>query len=186
MQDSGEQTTGAVPLLMVVSGGQTGVDRAALDAAMDFGIDAGGWCPHGRRAADGVIPEKYPMTETHGKNYQTRTKWNVCDSDATLIICQGEPTGGTALTIQICKDIPKPYMVYQLDDEDPSAVLKWLKGYNVDLLNIAGPRELKSRPVYDRTHKFLGELFALMRQNDSAPDQSKDSNKALQVVIHTP
>jgi len=180
------QMNGAGPLLMVVSGGQTGVDRAALDAAMDSGIEIGGWCPRGRRAADGVIPEKYPLTETHGKNYQTRTKWNVCDSDATLIICRGEPTAGTVLTIQICKDIPKPYMVYQLDDEDPSAVLKWLQGYNIDLLNIAGPRELKSRPVYDRTHKFLTSLFELMQQQVSASTQPKDSNEALQVVMHTP
>ncbi len=186
MQDNRMQTGGAVPLVMVASGGQTGVDRAALDVAMDFGIEVGGWCPRGRRAADGVIPEKYPMTETHGKNYQTRTKWNVCDTDATLIICQGEPKGGTALTIQVCKDIPKPHMVYQLDDENPSAVLKWLKGHNVYLLNIAGPRELKSRPVYERTYRFLGQLFELMRQDASAQDQAKDGKAALEVVIHTP
>jgi len=186
MTDSEKQMAGGVPLVMVASGGQTGVDRAALDVALDFGIEIGGWCPKGRRAADGVIPEKYPMIETHGKNYQTRTKWNVCDTDATLIICNGEPTGGTALTIQVCKDIPKPYMVYQLDDEDPSAIMKWLKGHNVFLLNIAGPRELKSRPVYDRTYKLLAELFELMRQDSCAPDQPKDSNAALQVVMHTP
>jgi hypothetical protein len=180
------QISGTNPLLLVVSGGQTGVDRAALDAAMDSGIDVGGWCPRGRRAADGIIPEKYPLTETHGKNYQTRTKWNVCDSDATLIICRNEPTGGTALTIRICKDIPKPYMVYQLDDEDPTAVLKWLKSYNVDVLNIAGPRELKSCPVYDQTRKFLIGLFKLMRQEASADEQARNGNGALEVVVYTP
>jgi len=186
MQDNGLQTGGAVPLVMVASGGQTGVDRAALDVALEFGIEIGGWCPKGRRAADGVIPEKYPMTETHGKNYQTRTKWNVCDTDATLVICNGEPKGGTALTIQVCKDIPKPHMVYQLDDEDPSAIMKWLKGHNVFLLNIAGPRELKSRPVYDRTYKLLAALFELMRQDASSQSQETDGNVAMEVIIHTP
>jgi len=67
----------------IVSGGQAGVDRAALDAAMALGIDIGGWCPRGRRAIDGEIPAKYPLKETRGKSYQTRTMWNVRDSDAT-------------------------------------------------------------------------------------------------------
>ncbi len=172
--------------MLVVSGGQTGVDRAALDAAMDAGIDVGGWCPRGRRAADGEIPEKYPLTETHGKGYQTRTKWNVCDSDATLILCRGEPTGGTALTIRFCQEMPKPYMSCQLQDADPGAVMKWLRRYNVDVLNIAGPRELKSRPVYDQARAFLAELFELMRRDCIARQQSGDANSAIEVTIYSP
>jgi len=77
-------------LRKIISGGQTGVDRAALDAAMNLGIEIGGWCPRGRTALDGVIPAKYPLIETHGKSYQTRTKWNVRDSDGTLILCLSE------------------------------------------------------------------------------------------------
>jgi len=159
----------------VISGGQTGVDRAALDAAMKLGIDVGGWCPRGRRALDGVIPAKYPLTETRGRSYQTRTKWNVRDSDATLILCLDEPVGGTALTIQYCEQLGKPYKIHPLQAggtvwldgaEDPYAVLYWLNCQQFQVLNVAGPREEKHCPIYKRAYTFLFEFFQLTQKDD--------------------
>ena len=90
-------------LRKIISGGQSGVDRAALDAALAAGLELGGWCPKGRRAEDGPIADRYPLNETDCESYATRTRWNVRDSDATLILCDAEPAGGTALTIECCR-----------------------------------------------------------------------------------
>src|SRR4051794_11040714 len=111
----------------LVSGGQTGVDRAALDVALDLGIPCGGWCPRGRKAEDGVIPDCYPLTETSSGDYSQRTRWNIRDSDGTLILTQGEPTGGTLLTVQVCRSTAKPYLVVDLDDDGSlQAAREWL------------------------------------------------------------
>ena len=80
--------------MKIISGGQTGVDRAALDVAMEYGIDAGGWCPQGRLAEDGIIPDNYPLTELPGADYCQRTRKNVIDSDGSVIIYFGKPAGG--------------------------------------------------------------------------------------------
>jgi len=158
----------------VISGGQTGVDRAALDAAMDSGLEVGGWCPRGRKALDGVIPAKYPLTETKGASYQTRTKWNVRDSDATLILCLGEPSGGTALTIKQSEKLGKPFYVHKLNSEygtyvggeDFGSVGYGLSCQNIQVLNVAGPREGKYFPVYAQAHSFLTGLFRYLMDCD--------------------
>src|SRR6516162_5915243 len=98
----------------VVSGGQTGVDRAALDIALELGVPCGGWCPKGRLAEDGVIPDRCPLTETPTKRYPQRTEWNVRDSDATLILAAGKPTVGTKLTVEVCRRLGKPHLVVVL------------------------------------------------------------------------
>ena len=82
----------------IISGGQTGVDRAALDVALALGLAVGGGCPKGRRAEDGIIPDRYPLTETPEPNYEARTRRNVEDADGTLILNRGKLDGGTALT----------------------------------------------------------------------------------------
>src|SRR6266851_4977853 len=95
----------------IISGGQTGVDRAALDVALELGIPCGGWCPKGRRAEDGRIPKRYPLVETPTPAYPVRTEWNVRDSDGTLVLARGQASGGTALTIEFATDYGKPCLV---------------------------------------------------------------------------
>jgi hypothetical protein len=140
----------------VVSGGQTGVDRAALDVAQELGIPCGGWCPQGRRAEDGIIPDRYPLQETPGKNYNIRTEKNVRDSDATLILNLGSLEGGTARTVEIARRQHRPCLVVELEaPPDPAAVREWLRQYKIRKLNIAGPRETKWPGIQKSAAAFL-------------------------------
>ena len=111
---------------MIISGGQTGVDRAALDAAIAAGLAHGGWCPRGRRAEDGPIDPRYELRETESDEYPARTARNVRDADATLILRRGEITGGTKLTREIAA-CERPYLVVDLDQApDVTAVRAWI------------------------------------------------------------
>jgi hypothetical protein len=102
----------------LVSGGQSGVDRAALDAALELGIPCGGWCPKGRKAENGAIPARYPFVETPSGGYSQRTRWNIRDADGTLILSWGKPTGGTLLTVKECRSAGKPHVVIDLQGEE--------------------------------------------------------------------
>ncbi len=104
----------------IISGGQTGVDRAALDAALQCGFPCGGWCPKGRRAEDGRIDDRYPLSETPKRRYQQRTEWNVRDSDGTLILATGELTGGTLLTARLAEEYERP--LFYVDLSEPADV----------------------------------------------------------------
>ena len=111
----------------IVSGGQTGVDRGALDAAIELGIPHGGWCPCGRLAKDGEIPARYGLTETESPDYALRTEKNVLDSDGTLILCRGRPRGGTDLTLRLARQHDKPHLVLDLEGpHDLAAVRRWI------------------------------------------------------------
>jgi hypothetical protein len=141
-----DRFAGVVPMRirpkLIVSGGQTGVDRAALDAAAEVGVKAGGWCPRGRLAEDGRIPDRYPVRETDSSSYAVRTERNVLDSDATLVLCSGRPAGGTALTIELARRHGKPVLVADPNEEKSvENVRSWLKRNEVAVLNVAGPRE---------------------------------------------
>ena len=140
----------------IVSGGQTGVDRAGLDVAFELGIPCGGWCPKGRVAEDGRIDERYPLKETPSTDYRVRTRLNVEQSEGTLVITRGPVTGGTALTIKLAREKGKPLLIIDLNQNpDPSTVQKWLKGEGIRILNVAGPRESKMPGLHAHALEFL-------------------------------
>ena len=145
----------------IVSGGQTGVDRAALDVAIELGLPCGGWCPRGRKAEDGPIHTRYPLEETTSGDYRVRTRLNVEKSDGTLILTQGPVTGGTALTIRLAKERSKPCIVVDLaHQQDPGDVLEWVEENQIRILNVAGPRESKVQGIHERTSKFLEKILS--------------------------
>jgi len=149
----------------IISGGQTGVDRAGLDAAMEAGLPVGGYVPKGRLAEDGCVPDKYPMTETASTNYRVRTRRNVVKSDGTLIINSGELRGGTALTARLAREKNKPLMIVRLDLFcEPSEVIQWLKDNHIHTLNIAGPRESESPGIYMKAKDFLLKILFRKRR----------------------
>jgi hypothetical protein len=142
--------------LKIISGGQTGVDRATLDAALTLGIRCGGWCPKGRKAEDGPIPERYPLQETDSTSYPVRTEMNVRDSDGTLILTWGKPTGGSALTVRLARRHKKPSLVIDLQQSaDPSSFRNWLEKKQIGVLNVAGPRESEYPGIYRLAFRFL-------------------------------
>jgi len=143
----------------IVSGGQSGADRAALDWAIAAGIEHGGWCPAGRRAEDGIIDAKYRLVETESADYRERTGKNVADSDGTLIVNLGELGEGTLETLRIARKLSKPHLVVQADhgiaDEDGRAVVAWLQQSKICTLNVAGPRASKRPGIYAATWRLL-------------------------------
>lgn len=151
----------------IVSGGQTGVDRASLDWAIANNVPHGGWCPKGRLAVDGVIDARYCLLETESSGYRQRTKLNVRDSDATLILNSGALDGGTALTVRLCESSGKPYLVCQLDSDSEviAGVHKWLAEVVSAVLNVAGPREEKRAGIYAQTISILGLLLKTNTHN---------------------
>ena len=147
----------------IVSGGQTGVDRAALDVALDWGLPVGGWCPRGRRAEDGTIPARYPLRETESGQYDVRTRRNVRDSDGTLVLNCGQPVGGTALTVAAAEQAGKPVYIADLNlHPSPQPVVDWLRLHKIETLNVAGPRESTIPGIGQRAAEFLTSLLDAM------------------------
>lgn len=136
--------------LTIISGGQTGVDRAALDVAMERGMPCGGWCPAGRGAEDGPIDPRYPLRETPSADPAQRTEWNVRDSDGTLLLVSDAPSPGTELTHDVARRLGRPVFEARLDVViGPDAFRRWLQIHNIRTLNVAGPRESESPGVYE-------------------------------------
>lgn len=131
-------------VISIISGGQTGADRAALDFAVAHGIPHGGWCPRGRRAEDGVIGPEYALQETPSSHYSQRTQWNVRDSDATVVFSiRPILTGGTRLTWELAQRLGNPVIHLSRDGGVAPAVTKlreFLEEHQVRTLNVAGPR----------------------------------------------
>ncbi len=149
---------------VVISGGQTGVDRAALDAARESNLAHGGWCPAGRLAEDGRIPEIYALIETPTAEYAVRTEWNVRDSDGTLILTSENLTGGTRLTAVIALRYNKPLLVVDLarigdPEQIAQRILEWLRMHKIRVLNVAGPRESTCPGIYARAKRVLDAVL---------------------------
>ncbi len=158
-------------LSQVVSGGQTGVDRAGLDAAIHSGIPHGGWCPEGRRAEDGKIPDRYDLRENESRNYAVRTRQNVKDSDGTLILFEETKSRGTELTAKCARQLKRPLCCVDIvefpdwsDDrfeEELRTVARWIASNQIEVLNVAGPRESTSPGIGGIAQGFLIRLFDL-------------------------
>ncbi len=151
----------------IVSGGQTGVDRAALDAAIYLNMSHGGWCPKGRLAELGeTIPLKYSLKETNSSDYSERTKLNIQDSDGTLIFVPTIPiqvSDGTLLTIQEVKIHKKPYLIIDLSEKiDIGSIAEFIKVNKIETLNIAGPRESQKPGIYKKCFQLFSELFPVL------------------------
>lgn len=166
----------------IISGGQTGVDRAALDVAIDLGIPHGGWCPRGRRSEDGRVPDGYGLTEHDSPLYVPRTRANIDGSDGTLIVATRETfTGGTELTYKLCETTGKTRFVVLIDESYyrgheahgvvwPAAALQvwaWASGHNVRTLNVAGPRASRWRHGYAAADKLLRMVLAITDREES-------------------
>jgi hypothetical protein len=146
----------------IISGGQTGVDRAALNTARQFNIPIGGWCPKNRWAEDGPIPDDFPLRETPSKAPKQRTEWNVKESDGTLIISSLPLRGGTAYTHQVAQILKKPWLVadwHQSISTNTSTIINWLNKENIKVLNIAGPRKSEEQQAYKHTSALLNNVF---------------------------
>ena len=148
----------------IISGGQTGVDRAAFDFALENGIEIGGWVPKGRLAEDGVIDRYYTnLNETATPDYFERTILNVKDSEATVIISSGKLIGGSLLTRESAAKFQKPFFHAELKDSSFIRVVKetkqWLESTETGILNIAGPRESEDRGIYEKAKAFLTLLY---------------------------
>jgi len=165
VRETCSERSGGVELakLKIISGAQTGVDRAALDAALDNGVETGGWCPEGRLAEDGVIPERYPVQVLPGAGYPERTRQNVLDSDGTVIIYFGYPSGGTGQTILRCIEAKKPYLL--IDGEELSVeraaarIGEFLDRFGISALNAAGPRASGEPRAYPYAKQMFMRLL---------------------------
>lgn len=151
--------------MRIISGGQTGVDRAALDAAQALGLPCGGFCPRGRRAEDGGIPTHYPLIELKSPAYAARTRANVAAADATLVLVPHAPAGGTKLTVQWCFRLAKPVLVLRPQEDGAlERALAWIAVIKPAVLNVAGPRASEWPDGYQVAYRFLCGLWGSVRR----------------------
>lgn len=151
----------------IVSGGQTGADRGALDAAIDLGLEHGGYCPAGRRAEDGRVPDRYRMIEMPGSDYAERTERNVLESDGTLLVTRGPPHGGSSLTAALAHRHLRPFLHIDLArhargdvDSVHSAIREWLAESRIQVLNVAGPREGDCHGIAQEVRSLLHAVLS--------------------------
>jgi hypothetical protein len=154
----------------IISGGQTGVDRAALDVALKYGIECGGWCPAGRLDELGRIPDRYPVKELEEGSFAERTWQNVKDSDGTMIIYFDKLRGGTEYTVECCNKLQRPHVLIDAAKTSSECAAKLMvdlvQNHKIDILNVAGPRESEWANGYSYAFRTL-EIFLSGRQRHS-------------------
>jgi len=170
----------------IISGGQTGADQAALDVAIDLGIEHGGWIPKGRKKENGRLPDKYQLKEMPTASYPKRTEQNIIDSHGTLIISHGKLTGGSALTRRLAKKHKKPWLHIDLSKISvfiaSREIINWLYEYKIEVLNVAGSRASKDPAIYDATVSLLKETLSLDFMEDEMLDTEETSHHWPQTV----
>ena len=150
-------------LAKIISGGQTGVDHGALDAALDNKFPCGGWCPPGRMAEDGPIDDIYPMSEMDHGSYAERTRQNVIDSDGTVIIYFSELEGGTRVTLQYCIQLKKPHKLINAREiplmQAAELITHFIDSFSINILNVAGTRQSKAPEAHDYAYKVMSNVI---------------------------
>ena len=155
--------------LFIISGGQTGVDRAALDFALDNNIPCGGWCPKGRITEDGIIPDRYPLKETETRDYSQRTYRNVKNSDGTIVFVKDRIDKGTGNTIDFAEQLDKPLYLVHLNmniEDQQLGIYNWFIDNNIKKINIAGAKESHCPGIYKITRKFLDALYKYFKEEE--------------------
>jgi hypothetical protein len=170
----------------IVSGGQTGVDRASLDVAIKLGIDHGGWIPRGRLTESGELPQKYHLTETSSSQYPVRTEKNVVAAEGTLIISHGPLTGGSGYTREMAVKHGRPWLHMDLNQmaafHAATAINNWILQKEIEILNVAGPRASEDPGIYQDTLNILESVYYLgLVESSMAGDNNVKNPMQLQI-----
>jgi hypothetical protein len=170
----------------IVSGGQTGVDRASLDVAIKLGIDHGGWIPRGRLTESGALPQKYHLTETSSSQYSVRTEKNVVAAEGTLIISHGPLTGGSGYTREMAIKHGRPWLHMDLNQmaafHAATAINNWILQKEIEILNVAGPRASEDPGIYQDTLNILESVYYLgLVESSMAGDDNVKNPMQLQI-----
>lgn len=172
--DQNTSMGGTLTIKKIISGGQTGADRAALDVAILLDIAHGGWISKGRRTENGRLPAKYNLREMPTTGYIERTEKNVIDSEGTLIVSHGELTGGSALTPQFAEKYSRPWLHIDLNSTPAfraaGSIKSWIEINGIEVLNVAGPRASKDARIYQTTVEILRTVFYMELIDNSVPD----------------
>jgi len=159
--------------LILVCGGQSGVDRAVLDVGLELGVALAGWCPAGRWAEDGPISLRYPLRTTPSRDTAQRTVWNVHLGEALLVLNDGHASQGTALAVRAAEWLKRPVLM-QNTAHPPNNAANWLRAGRIQVVNVAGPRHSEAQGIYAAAFVWLkkfvgcyGAAVASMSQNRS-------------------
>jgi hypothetical protein len=163
----------------IISGGQTGVDQAALDVAIKLGIPYGGWIPKGRKTENGALPQKYNMQEMPTANYAQRTEKNVIDSNATLIISRGKLTNGSEYTRKMAMKHHRPWLHIDITKDAKfhaaTRIVSWIFDNQISVLNVAGPRASKDPEIYVDAMNILESAYYLSMIEENTPSSHASS-----------